>query len=143
MSKIIAIKSVKTKAGKPNVLVSTAEKDHWCPYGSWIAKGASEALDAYVGGDFQADYFQEGELLLSGDAVTASDVILRDFVVTMNPMVVAGIAAIGVQQKGAEMQQAAAIFRRRRTDALAKATADAELAAARALANGPAPLTEA
>lgn len=121
--KIAAIKSVRTKLGKPNVLVTTIDgKQHWCPYGSWHAKGNSDALDAYVGGEFLFDYFQEGEELLSGDLATSSDVILRDFSASMSPLVVATIAAIGIQKQSEDMQIAAAMFRTRRLAAQALAT---------------------
>lgn len=118
--KIFAIKAVTTKGGKPNVLVSTIDgKNHWVPYGSWNAHGNSLSLEGYVGGEFEADYFQEGELLLSGDAVTASNVILRDFTASMNPAVLAGIAALEVKAQSEKMLGAAAAFRARRAQAAA------------------------
>lgn len=130
MSKILAIKAIKTKLGKPVILVTTAEKDHWCAYGMWTAKGNSEALDAYVGGEFSGDYYQEGEVLLSGDPVTQSDIILRDFSASMNPEVTARVAALGIAAKAESMNDAALLFRRRRTEKLA---ADAKAAAAAAI----------
>ncbi len=142
MSKILAVKPITTKAGKPVVLVTTFDgseiKDHWCPFGSWKAKNLSTtAFDAYVGGEFQADYFQEGEILLSGDPVTQSDIILRDFTASMNTAVSASIAALEAKTKSESMSEAAAMFRARRVANLAAAQKPAETPVPVAAVAGP------
>lgn len=121
---IIAIKSVVSKNGKPFILVTTADRDHWVAYGMWTSRGLSANLEAYVGGSFEGDYFQAGETLLNGDEAQDSNIILRDFVATQNPTVLAGAIAMENQLKATKLNDAAAIFRRRRTEAAAKATAD-------------------
>lgn len=123
MAKILAIKSVFTKAGKPNVLVSTAEKDHWVPFGQWKSKGASMNFDAYVGGQIETDYFKKDDELLNGQLCTADNTILRDFSVSMNPLVAAYAVAAETATRASELSDAAAIFRRRRLEAQAKTPA--------------------
>lgn len=122
MSKILSLKAVTTKAGKPTIIVITDDgKTNWVPYGSWVGHGYSETLDAYVGGEFHADYFQEGDTLLSGDAVTKSDIILRDFTAAMAPEVTAHIASIAARERADGFKAAAAMFRIKRDAALAAA----------------------
>jgi len=116
MAKILAIKSVFTKAGKPNVLVSTAEKDIWVPYGQWQSKGASDNFDGYVGGNIEVDFFAKGDILLNGQECTQDGIILRDFAVSMNPAVVAYAVAAETAQRASKLSDAAAIFRRRRLE---------------------------
>lgn len=116
MSKILAIKHVATKAGKPNVLVSTAAQDVWVPFGQWQSKGASAILDGYVGGSIETDFYAKGELLLNGQECTQDGIILRDFSVSMNPQVAAYAAAAEAMSRSAAASDAAAIFRRRRLE---------------------------
>lgn len=140
MAKILSVKPVQTKLGKQVILVTTFDgtnvKDHWCSFGQWKAKNLSlTSFDAYVGGQFEADYYQEGEVLLSGDPVTQSDTILRDFVASMNPAVSAAVVALESRAKADSMAEANAMFKARRTAQLAaaaKLAADAAIAAAAA-----------
>lgn len=121
--RILAIKAVKTKLGKPNVLISTAEKDHWVAYGMWTSHGNSENLEAYVGGEFTGDYFKKGETLLNGNVAENDDVILRDFSASMNPAVLAGAIAMENREKAQSLTDAALLFRRKRIEAQAAAAA--------------------
>lgn len=137
MSKILAIKSVLTKAGKPNVLVTTAERDHWVPFGMWNAAGNSANFESYIGGNIDADYFAEGEELISGDVAQADNMILRTFSASKNPRVLAEMDAIESAKKAEVLNEAALLFRRRRVEALAKKAA-ADAAAAKAAADAAA-----
>lgn len=125
MSRILAIKQVTAKSGKPFVLVTTADRDHWVAYGMWNSRGLSANLESYVGGEFTADYFLKGEKLLNDDLAQDDNVILRDFVATMNSEVLAGAVARENAERASKASDAAAIFRRRRNEATAKAAADA------------------
>lgn len=119
MSKILAIKSVTTKAGRPVVLVSTVERDHWVPFGMWHAAGNDVNFEAYVGGSFDSSYFKKGDTLISGDVAQDDDIILERFSASMNPEVLAHMAAITSNKKGEGLLEAAAMFRK-------KAAADRE-----------------
>ena len=104
MSKIIAIKHVTTKAGKPNVLVTTAERDHWVSLGQWTNKAGKANIQNFVGGDFDANYFQVGDILLNGSACTESDIILDDFTVSMNEEVLARAEAVRAEKEMQDQQ---------------------------------------
>ena len=121
--KILAIKSVTTKAGRPMILVSTAKSDIWLTVAQWNAKGASATLDNYVGGDIEARYFEEGEELFDGTKCTASDKILDTFSASMNPAVLAHSVVIEANAKEQEALDVNALFARRRA---AKATSKVE-----------------
>lgn len=151
MSKILAIKSVVTKVtaaggGKPNVLVTASDRvaPHWVPFGMWTAAGNDTNFEAYLGGEFDADYFQKGEELISGDIANDDNIILRSFSASMNPVVLAHMSIINSTAKADALNGAALLFRARREEAqakakAAKAAADAiavEAAAKAALAAG-------
>lgn len=128
MSKILSIKPITTKVGKPLILVTTvADGDVYVPYGSWVSgKKYSEVLDSYVGGEFHADFYAEGEELLDGTKFEARNGtrILRDFTAAMNPVVAALLAHQSLKAQSDSMLEAAAMFRNRRNAAItAKAAA--------------------
>lgn len=114
MSKILAVKPVTNKAGRPMVIISTVEKDHWVTRAQWDGAKLLPAFDAYVGGSILTDYFKKGEQLLSGDVVDTDDIILRSFSVSMNPTVAAAVAGNLILQEDAAAKEAAAMFARKR-----------------------------
>lgn len=137
MSKILAVKPITTKAGRPMVLVQTVDRPlgHFVTRAQWDGHKLSPAFDAYVGGQFLSDYFQKGDLLLSGDVVEDDNIILRDFSASMNPIVVAQIAGMLINQETAQASEATALFAAKRaaetpeqTAARRKAVADARVA---------------
>lgn len=144
MSKILAIKSATTKAGRPVVIVETAERTVWVPFGMWTNTGADTNFEAYIGGNIDADYFLKGEELISGDVANDDNIILRSVSVSMNSEVLAHMASINANKKAESLNSAALLFRRKRDEATAKAKADkaaadalaAEAAAKLALAGG-------
>lgn len=120
MARILEIKAVTTKQGAVRVLVSTAEQDIWVPLGQWNNK-CKAPLDSYVGGEIHANFFKEGEIMTNGDACTASDKVLNDFSASVNPTV-AAIAQATIAEKQMEaLQNANALFIRKRNEAAAKA----------------------
>lgn len=142
MSKILSLKHVTTGEGRPMIIVSTVDRDHWVTFNQWTkSKGYSAILDPYVGGQFEADYFKAGDELISGDIVDTDDIIIRDFVATMNPVIVAHLVHVEAQAAAAQRSDAATLFQRRRSEetAEAKAARLAARAARLAGANTPAP----
>jgi len=131
MSKILAVKPITTKAGRPMVIVSTIERDHFVTRAQWDAHKYSPVFDAYVGGTFSADYFSKGDTLLSGDIVTDDGVILREFSAAQNPTVIAAIAGMLLVQENTAAQEMSALFARKRAaETPEQATARREAAAA-------------
>lgn len=136
MSKILAIKPVTSKDGRPFVLVTTADRDIWITRKQWKGHGNTEVFDAYVGGSISTDYYQKGDLLLDGVTVCdESDRILRDFSAAMNVTVTASIAAQVIANQSAEAEEMANMFAKRRAaetpeqkEARLKAAADARAA---------------
>ncbi len=130
--KILAIKRIVTKLGKPSILVQTATKDIFVTPGQWAAQGASQSLDNYVGGDIDANYFEEGEMLFDGTTpCTKSGVILKTVFVSANPAVLAHALAIESANVGQSFMDKAALYTRQRVEAKAK---EAEAAKATKLA---------
>jgi hypothetical protein len=105
MAKIMQIKSQLTKAGKPVVIVTTAEKTHFVPWGQWL-QVATKDLQAYNGGEFTGFYFRKGEILLNGASCTADDTILNTFTATQNARVAAHVAIITNEQEADRMNEA-------------------------------------
>lgn len=136
MSKILAVKPITTKAGRPMVIVSTIEKDHFVSRSQWSGHALSDVFDAYVGGEFDSDYYQKGDLLLDGVTVVEdSNVILRDFSASMNPVVTATIAATLIAQQSNQAKEQSALFARKRAEETPEqATARREAALAARLA---------
>lgn len=134
MSKILAVKPITTKASRPMVIVTTLERDHFVTRAQWDGHKLSPAFDAYVGGSFHSDYFQKGDLLLSGDVVEDDNIILRDFSASMNPTVVAAIAGMLINQENSEAKEAAIMFARKRAAETPEQTAARREAAAAARA---------
>ena len=133
MAKILAIKhQVAKKSGKPYIIVNATDREqpHWLPYGMWTNKELSDALNAYVGGEIDTDYFQEGEELNDGSLATSSDAIVRDFAVQMRPAVLGAIIAAENAARASQFSDLSAMFRNKRNAALAeKARLAAEEAA--------------
>lgn len=119
MAKILEVKTIKTKLGAVRVLVTTPEKDVWVPFGQWMNK-CKAPLDSYVGGEFQADYYQESEEMLNHEICTKSDVVLKDFMASVNPEVTALAHEIASNRQLKEAMDMNALFNRRRAEAKAK-----------------------
>ncbi len=114
MSKILAIKPVVTKAGKPMILIQTAASDLWLSPKQMQSKGCSVSLDSYVGGDIEADYYKMGDKLIDGTLCTTDNKLLKDFVISANPAVLANALAIESRMKFESMLDAGALFARNR-----------------------------
>jgi hypothetical protein len=140
MAKILAIKPVVTKAGRPSVLIQTATADIWVSHKQYQSKGCSNTFENYVGGDIEADYYKTGEPLFDGTPCTKDDTIVRDFSMSANSMVLASALAIESRLKAEEFSDKSALFARGRQaakDALIALAAKKELAdAASATAEG-------
>ena len=120
--KILAIKRVITKVGKPSILVQTATGNHWPTPGQWKSTGASQTLDNYVGGDIDVEYFKEGELLFDGETTcTKDDTILKSVYATPNPKVLAEALAIESAKVAEDFMDRSALFTQARIAAKAKA----------------------
>lgn len=124
MARIHEIKAVQTKAGAVRILVSTAEQDVWIPLGQWNNKCKSP-LDSYVGGEIHPNFYQEGEEMTNGDKCTASDKVLNDFTASVNPEVAAIAQATIAQKQMEKLNDANALFIRKRNEAAAAAKAAA------------------
>lgn len=114
--KILAIKSITTKAGRPMILVQTAEKDMFITVKQWQSKGCSSILDSYVGGDIEADYYQEGDKMINDTVCTKNDTVLRDFSVSVNPVVSARALAAESELRMSNALNASALFARNKAD---------------------------
>ncbi len=118
---ILAIKHVTSKEGKPFILVTTAAKDIWLTPRQWTSKGASAALDSYVGGSIETNYYKEGDLLLDGvSKCTKDDILLKDFFVSANPAVLANAYAIESSMKMQQSVDMGALFARKKTELIAQ-----------------------
>ncbi len=116
---ILAIKHATSKAGKPFILVTTASKDIWLTPKQFTSKGASAALDSYVGGNIEADYYKEGELLLDGiTKCSKDDILLKDFYISANPAVLANAFAIESSMKMQQANDMGALFARKKAEAI-------------------------
>jgi len=120
--KILDLKIVNTKSGAVKVLVTTPEADVWVPFGQWQNK-CKAPLDSYVGGDMTPQYYQEGETMINGELCTKSDVVLSDFIASVNPEIAAMAHAVTMQAQVTKAQELNALFNRKRAEAKAKATA--------------------
>jgi len=118
--KILELKIINTKSGAVRVLVTTPEKDIWVPFGQWNNK-CKAPLDSYVGGSIEAHYFQENDVMTNGEICTSSDVILSDFIASVNPEVAAMAHAVTMQAQMTSANELNALFNRKRAEAKAKA----------------------
>ena len=117
---ILAIKHATSKAGKPFILVTTASKDIWLTPKQWASKGASSALDSYVGGNVEVDYYKEGDLLLDGTSLcTKDDTLLKDFFISANSAVLANAFAIESSIKMQQANDMGALFARKKAESSA------------------------
>lgn len=115
MSKILAVKPITTKAGRPMVIVSTIDRDHFVSRSQWEGHKLNVVFDAYVGGNLETDYYAKGDLLLDGVTVVEDDnIILRDFSASMNPEVTAKIASETLNKEAEVAREASAMFARKR-----------------------------
>jgi len=126
MARIIALKRVTTKAGKPNVLVSTGKADTWVPWGQWANK-CSKNIDSYIGGDFEPIFYAKGEELLNGDTCTQAGLIVKDFVASMNPTIAAKVEYETQKAINEDMDDKAAYMRRMRAKVAGKPAEGSEL----------------
>ena len=118
--KIVEIKHVTSKAGRPMVLVVGAEKDIWLTAKQFTAKGGSSILDSYVGGNIEADFYNEGDVLQNNEKCTKDGVILRDFSISVNPIVSARALAAEQQMRMDDANSNAALFARKRAESKVK-----------------------
>ena len=124
MARILAIKSVKSKSGKPFVLLTTSNGDVWIPYGQWSASN-SVNLQSYVGGEIAVMYFKKGDTLLSGTICEVDNVIVDSFIASQNPRVLALVEAELVQQGADDMALLAMQARKKRLATAVTASNDA------------------
>jgi hypothetical protein len=120
--RILALKPVQTKAGKPMILVQTATTDVWLSPKQLTSKGCSLSLDVYVGGDIAIDYHKKGDVLLNGAICDTDDKLLKDFIISANPSVLAAALAIESKQKMEDMLDASALFARNKKPAVSTVT---------------------
>lgn len=121
--KILAIKTITTKSGSPRILVQTADKDYYPSVKQWRSKGCSDVLDNYIGGDIEASYYKQGELLADGkSAVTKDDTLLKDFTASINPVVLAQSLAAESTMKMNMLIDKSALFNRIRAAEAANKT---------------------
>ena len=114
--RIIAIKHITSKAGKPLVLVNTPSKDLFIPFGQWKQAG-SVNLQSYVGGDIEVNYYAKGEKLANGVECDTEGVLVKQVFPTQNAEVVGQVEAITVAKQAEEQEAKAAFMRRMRTNA--------------------------
>ena len=112
--KILAIKPIVTKAGKPVILVQTASTDVWLSPKQMQSKGCSVSLDSYVGGDIEVDHYKQGDKLIDGTICTTDNKLLKDFIISANPAVLANALAIEAAARFNSMLDASALFARNR-----------------------------
>lgn len=126
--KILSIKPVTTKKGNPQILIQTASQDVWVSVKQWQSKGCSNNLDSYVGGDIEVDYFKTGEKLINGTDCTKDNILLRDFIPSANPIVLANALAVENNMRMSNMLDKSALFSRQREAAKPAVDADKSLA---------------
>lgn len=122
--KILAIKHQSTKAGKPMIIISTADRDVWVTPKQFTSKGGSASLDSYVGGNIDVDYYAKGDALLNGQQCIDDNVILRDFVISANPAVLANALAIESAMRMQNAVDSSALFARNRKGVASLAQAE-------------------
>ncbi len=121
---ILAIKHVTSKVGRPLILVTTAAKDFWLTPKQWNSKGASAALDSYVGGNIDVDYYKEGDTLINGtDKCTKDETLVKDFYVSANSAVLANAFALESSAKMQKSMDMGALFARKKAESAPKAEA--------------------
>ena len=117
--KILAAKLINTGNGGPKVLVQTAKQDIWVPFGQWKSSCQSP-IPSYIGGDIEPDFYKEGETLLNEQVCTKNDTILRSFVASENPLVIAIAQSYSQEKLENEASDKAALLSRQRASSRAQ-----------------------
>jgi len=120
--KILAAKLINTGNSGPKVLVQTAKTDIWIPFGQWKSQCQSP-IPSYIGGDIEPDFYKEGETLLNEQVCTKDNTILRSFVASENPLVIAIAQSYSQEKMESEASDKAALFSRQRASSRAQNSA--------------------